>query len=82
GLDAIRVSLNSADPDLYGAYYAPQGYTFDDVRRSLALAREAGAYIALNLLSMPGVNDRLGEVERLRDLVVEFHVDQIQTRSL
>ena len=82
GLDAIRVSLNSADPDLYGAYYAPQGYTFDDVRRSLALARESGAYIALNLLSMPGVNDRLGEVERLRDLVVEFHVDQIQTRSL
>ncbi len=82
GLDAVRFSLNSADPDLYGAYYAPQGYTFEDVRRSLARARQAGIYVALNLLSMPGVNDRLGEVERLRDLVVEFHVDQIQTRSL
>ncbi|MDR0965600.1 MAG: radical SAM protein [Myxococcales bacterium] len=82
GLDAVRFSLNSADPALYGAYYAPQGYALADVRRSIGLAREAGAYIALNLLSMPGVNDRLGEVERLRDLVVEFHVDQIQTRSL
>lgn len=82
GLDAVRFSLNSADPDLYDAYYAPQGYTFDDVRHAISLAREAGIYIALNLLSMPGVNDRLGEVERLRDLIVEFHVDQVQTRSL
>ncbi len=82
GLDAVRFSMNAAGGGLYDAYYSPQGYTFEDVRRSMAAARDAGLYIAVNLLMMPGVNDRLGEVERLAALVTEFHVDQIQTRSL
>ena len=28
GLDAVRVSLNSAHPELYAAYYQPKGYGF------------------------------------------------------
>jgi molybdenum cofactor biosynthesis enzyme MoaA len=82
GLDAVRVSLNSAVTDLYEAYYLPQGYGFKDVVRSMAVARKAGAYLALNLLTFPGVTDREGEVEALARLVVSHHVDQIQTRPL
>lgn len=82
GLDAVRVSLNSANPSLYAAYYRPIGYEFADVDATLAVARERGAYIALNLLLFPGVNDREGEVEALCELVARHQVHQVQTRSL
>jgi wyosine [tRNA(Phe)-imidazoG37] synthetase (radical SAM superfamily) len=82
GLDSIRVSLNSASPDLYAAYYRPSGYALDDVFRSLQLARRRRAYVALNLLTFPGVTDRAGEVERLCRLVARARVDQVQTRPL
>ena len=62
GLDSVRISLNSAAPDLYDAYYRPTGYRLADVVRSIETAREKGAYLALNLLTFPGVTDREGEV--------------------
>ena len=65
GLDSIRVSLNSAVADLYEAYYRPERYGWSDVEASIALSRERGAYLALNLLTFPGVTDREGEVEAL-----------------
>jgi pyruvate-formate lyase-activating enzyme len=82
GLDAVRVSLNSADPELYAAYYRPQGYDFSDVERSIAVAREKGGYLALNLLTFPGVTDREGEVEALCELIAKYQVDQVQARTL
>ncbi|HSN14188.1 MAG TPA: radical SAM protein [Anaeromyxobacteraceae bacterium] len=82
GLDSVRVSLNSASPDLYAAWYRPQGYRFSDVERSIRTAKDRGAYVALNLLSFPGVTDRAGEVERLCALVARTGVDQVQTRPL
>ena len=82
GLDAVRVSLNSAVKDLYEAYYKPVKYTWEDVEASIALARERGAYLALNLLLFPGVTDREGEVKALERLVKKYQVDQVQTRSL
>ncbi|MBS1151854.1 MAG: Radical domain protein [Myxococcaceae bacterium] len=82
GLDAVRVSLNSADPDLYAAYYRPDKYGWDDVEASIALSREQGAYLALNLLLFPGVTDRRGEADALKRLVKKYRVDQVQTRSL
>jgi len=82
GLDAVRVSLNSANPSLYAAYYRPIGYDFADVDRSIAVARKRGGYVALNLLLFPGVTDRAGEVDALCDLVARHAVDQVQTRSL
>jgi len=82
GLDAIRVSLNSAVKDLYEAYYKPVKYGWEDVEASIALARERGAYLALNLLLFPGVTDREGEVKALERLVKKYRVDQVQTRSL
>lgn len=82
GLDAVRVSLNSAVKDLYEAYYKPSKYGFEDVEASIALCRARGGYLALNLLTFPGVTDRQGEVEALCRLVARHRVDQVQTRSL
>ncbi len=82
GLDAVRVSLNSAHPELYAAYYQPQGYGLEAVDAAIGLARRRGLYIALNLLTFPGVTDREGEVDLLCDLIRLHHVDQLQTRPL
>lgn len=82
GLDSVRVSLNSASPDLYAAWYRPQGYRLADVERSIRTAKERGAYVALNLLTFPGVTDREGEAERICALVARSGVDQVQTRPL
>jgi pyruvate-formate lyase-activating enzyme len=82
GLDACRISLNSASEDLYRAYYRPVGYGLRDVVRSIEVAKDRGAYVALNLLTFPGVTDREREAERLARLVGSLRVDQVQTRSL
>ncbi|MBX7113027.1 MAG: radical SAM protein [Myxococcaceae bacterium] len=82
GLDAVRVSLNSAHPELYAAYYKPQKYSWHDVEASIALAREKKGYVALNLLLFPGVTDRQGEIDALVKLIRAHRVDQVQTRSL
>jgi pyruvate-formate lyase-activating enzyme len=82
GLDSVRVSLNSAVKDLYEAYYCPVKYGWEDVEASIALARQRGAYLSLNLLTFPGVTDREGEVQALLELIERHRVDQLQTRSL
>jgi len=82
GLDAVRISLNAASADLYGAYYRPVNYRFEEVVESMRVAKERGLYLALNLLVFPGVTDREEEVERLCQLVRAVAADQVQTRSL
>ncbi len=82
GLDAVRVSLNSAVKDLYEAYYKPNRYGWEDVEASIAVAHRRGGYLALNLLLFPGVTDRSGEVDALVKLVKKYKVNQIQTRPL
>jgi MoaA/NifB/PqqE/SkfB family radical SAM enzyme len=82
GLDACRISLNSAHGPLYEAYYRPVGYGFADVVRSIRLAKRRGIYTALNLLTFPGVTDQEGEAEALCALVGSAAVDQVQVRSL
>jgi pyruvate-formate lyase-activating enzyme len=82
GLDACRISLNSAHAPLYEAYYRPVRYGFSDVARSIRLAKRRGIYTALNLLTFPGVTDQQGEVEALCELLGSCAVDQVQVRSL
>ena len=82
GLQSVRVSLNSARPDAYAAYYRPQGYGLPDVRESLRIAGERGASISLNLLTHPGVTDDAEEVEALGALLREFPISMVQTRTL
>ena len=82
GLTSLRVSLNSARPDVYERYYRPRGYTFDDVRASIATARRLGIFVSLNLLFFPGVTDTEAELEALARLVGENGVSMIQWRNL
>jgi wyosine [tRNA(Phe)-imidazoG37] synthetase (radical SAM superfamily) len=82
GLDAVRISLNSASPDLYAAYYRPSRYGLAEVEESMRVARRKGLYVALNLLVFPGVTDREEEVARLAALLRRAGADQVQARSL
>ncbi len=82
GLDALRASTISARPETYNAYYRPIGYSFDDVKRSLVLAREAGVYTSINLLCFPGLIDAEDEVEALVAFLRETGVQLVQMRNL
>lgn len=82
GLDACRISLNSAHAPLYQAYYQPIEYGYAQVAESIRLAKRRGVYTALNLLTFPGVVDQEGEIDALCGLVSLAQVDQVQVRSL
>jgi molybdenum cofactor biosynthesis enzyme MoaA len=82
GLDSIRVSMNSVVHGTYDSYYQPVGYTFDDVLKSIELAKQYGVYTALNLLTIPGVNDRESETETMLDFLNAYDIDLIQLRNL
>lgn len=82
GLDSIRVSMNSARRTVYDSYYRPHGYTFADVCRTLAAAREHGLFVSINYLFFPGVNDTESELEALTDLVAQTRPNYIQMRNL
>jgi pyruvate-formate lyase-activating enzyme len=82
GLQSVRVSLNSARPAAYAAYYRPRGYGFEDVRKSLQVASDAGIAISLNLLTHPGVTDDAGEMKSFDQLLRDFSISMVQTRTL
>ncbi len=82
GLTSLRVSLNSARPEVYNIYYRPQGYSFDHVRASIIAARERGVFVSLNLLYFPGITDTEDELEALIQLVGSCGVSFIQLRNL
>jgi pyruvate-formate lyase-activating enzyme len=82
GLDSIRVSLNSAVGAHYGRYYKPAGYSLDEVRASIAVARGKDGFVALNFLVHPGLSDRPSEIDALIRLVNEFRVDLLELRNL
>jgi wyosine [tRNA(Phe)-imidazoG37] synthetase (radical SAM superfamily) len=82
GLQSVRVSLNSARPDAYAAYYRPQGYSFDDVRESIRIAGARGAAISLNLLTHPGVTDDPEEMAAFESLLKSAPISMVQTRTL
>ena len=82
GISSIRVSLNSARPSLYDAYYRPVDYSFNDVRRSIVEAKKRNRFVSLNLLFFPGVTDTEEELAALTELVQETGVDFIQLRNL
>jgi len=82
GLDACRISLNSAHKPLYQAYYQPTNYGWEQVEESIRLAKRRGVYTAINLLTFPGVTDQEGEADKLCRLVSSARIDQVQVRSL
>ncbi|MFK4764348.1 radical SAM protein [Desulfobaculum sp. SPO524] len=83
GLNSIRVSMNSANPGLYNAYYRPAGYDgLEQVKETIREAKKNGLFVSLNYLFFPGVNDTEGELGMLQDFVSDLKVDFIQLRNL
>lgn len=82
GLDSIRISLNSARPALYHAYYRPKGFSFEDVVGSLALCRRRGLYTMINYLVFPGVSDQPEEMASLTDLIRATGVSFVHLKNL
>ncbi|HEX7511416.1 MAG TPA: radical SAM protein, partial [Chitinivibrionales bacterium] len=82
GLNSMRVSLNSAQPEYYHAYYKPKGYGFNDVMESILVAKRHKAWVSLNYLVFPGFTDFPSETAALKKLLRRTGVDMIQTRNL
>jgi pyruvate-formate lyase-activating enzyme len=82
GLDSIRISLNSARPDFYRAYYRPKNYDFQDVVSSISLSANSGLYTMLNYLVFPGITDQMEEIEALRGLIKKTGVNFLHLKNL
>ncbi|HBI15405.1 MAG TPA: radical SAM protein [Desulfobulbaceae bacterium] len=82
GLDSIRVSLNSARPEMHERYYRPKGFSLTDVRESIRLMKTAGRHVSLNYFILPGFTDDPEEFAALCDLIADCRPDLIQLRNL
>jgi wyosine [tRNA(Phe)-imidazoG37] synthetase (radical SAM superfamily) len=82
GLDSIRVSMNSAQPELYLRYHRPVGYTFSDVHESLRVVRRHGGWASINYFMFPGLTNMRKETEALRAVVNDTKLNMIQARNL
>ena len=82
GLDSIRISLNSARPELYKAYYRPKGYDFKDVVESITLSREMGVYTMVNYLVFPGITDQEEEISALIELIRKTGINFLHLKNL
>lgn len=82
GLDSIRISLNSARPELYHQYYQPKDYGFDSILASMNIMRRYQRWISLNYFIFPGLTDDITEMEKLIKIVQEYRVDYLQMRNL
>jgi wyosine [tRNA(Phe)-imidazoG37] synthetase (radical SAM superfamily) len=82
GLDAIRVSMNSARDPVYTAYYRPKKYTFDDVRETLRVMRRHDRFRSINYLVFPGVTDTDDELDAISSFIEDSDLDLIQMRNL
>ena len=81
GLDSMRVSIISARDESYQRYYRA-GYTLAAVKASIRHALDSGVHVSLNLLYMPGFNDRNEEFAAWKDFLTELPVQMIQMRNL
>ena len=81
GLDTMRVSIISALPASYDAYYR-SSYQLDDVKESIQYALEHGIYVSLNMLYFPGFNDRAEEFAGWQEFFRQLPVQMIQVRNL
>ena len=81
GLDSMRVSIISANAENYQKYYRA-GYNLDAVKNSIRYALEKKVHVSLNLLYMPGFNDRAEEFAAWKKFLNELPVQMIQVRNL
>lgn len=81
GLDSMRVSIISANAENYQRYYRA-GYPLDAVKNSISYALDNGVHVSLNLLYMPGFNDRISEFDAWKNFLDALPVQMIQVRNL
>ena len=81
GLNSIRVSMNSARPEVYLPYYRPNNYEFEDLLESLKIVRSFGGWTSINYFVFPGMTDSEEEYEALRHLIRETDLCMIQWRN-
>lgn len=81
GLNSIRVSTNSLQPDLYNAYYRPNNYSFDDILESIRIVNKYGGWTSINYFVFPGVTDTDAEYEALRSAILQTGLKMIQWRN-
>jgi pyruvate-formate lyase-activating enzyme len=81
GLNSIRVSLNSAQADVYTKYYRPNNYKFEDIVESLKVVKQYGGWASINYFVFPGMTDSIAEFDALCDLIRTTGLDMIQWRS-
>jgi len=81
GLNSMRVSIISANSENYQRYYRA-GYTLDAVKNSIRYALDKGVHVSLNMLYMPGFNDRESEFAAWKNFLTELPVQMIQIRNL
>lgn len=82
GLDSIRLSLNSAQPEHHSRYYQPKGFTLTEVCTSLDIMKGAGRHVSLNYFILPGCTDDPQEFDALSRLIDRHRPDLIQLRNL
>lgn len=81
GLNSIRVSTNSARPEIYTPYYRPNNYKFEDIVESLKVVRDFGGWTSINYFVFPGMTDSEAEYEALRKLIRDTDLNMIQWRN-
>jgi len=81
GLNSIRVSTNSARPEIYTPYYRPNNYKFEDIVESLKIVRGYGGWTSINYFVFPGMTDSEAEYEALRKLIRDTDLCMIQWRN-
>jgi hypothetical protein len=81
GLNSIRVSTNSARPEIYLPYYRPNNYQFEDIIESLKVVRGFGGWTSINYFVFPGMTDSVAEYEALRKLIIDTDLCMIQWRN-
>jgi pyruvate-formate lyase-activating enzyme len=72
GLDAVTIRLISARADTYETLHRPEGYRFTDVRASVRVAAEQRLATSLLIPVLPGIFDRVDEIEALVSLANEL----------
>lgn len=82
GLDSIRISLNSAQPEKHRLYYRPKGFSLADVCQSIRIMKGYGRHVSLNYFILPGCTDDPVEFAALSALITEYRPDFIQLRNL
>ncbi len=81
GLNSIRVSTNSAREHIYNPYYRPNNYAFNDLIKSLKVAKKYGVWTSINYFVFPGMTDSIEEYEALRKLIKKTNLSMIQWRN-